>query len=177
MLDHFQPLRPPVAKKLFKKFQVYNKRGTKTFKKEQYKRFSAPGKHPDIPIHDYGCRQTGIRHEAYWEHIPEMVPELIVPDLTDFPLKPYVSYATKEIYQAELTSKDIFNVIYGKKIIRDFRAGQLDEEGNPLNPSPPEKQTAEMALAMAQQTGSDIFQGGEPEDKEWTLDYDIGKLN
>lgn len=27
-------------------------------------------------------------------HVPEMVPELIVPDLSNFELKPYVSYKT-----------------------------------------------------------------------------------
>ena len=31
--------------------------------------------------------------------VPEMIPELIVPDLEDCKLKPYVSYATKEILQ------------------------------------------------------------------------------
>jgi hypothetical protein len=31
--------------------------------------------------------------------VPEKVPELVVPDLEGFKLKPYVSYRTKEIYQ------------------------------------------------------------------------------
>ena len=53
----------------------------------------------DIPIHKYGSRGTGVRHPEHWEHIPEMVPELVVPDLDGFKLKPYVSYRTKEIYQ------------------------------------------------------------------------------
>ena len=35
----------------------------------------------------------------------EMIPELIVPDLYDCKLKPYVSYKTKEINQEELTSR------------------------------------------------------------------------
>ena len=35
----------------------------------------------------------------------EMIPELIVPDLSDCKLKPYVSYKTKEINQEELTSR------------------------------------------------------------------------
>ena len=62
-----------------------------------------------------------FRHAAYWEHVPEMVPELVVPDLEDCDLKPYVSYATEDVYQEELTSKDLFNVIYGRKIIEDFK--------------------------------------------------------
>ena len=49
--------------------------------------------------HKYGTRGTGIRHEAYWEHVPEMVPEIIVPDLEGFKLKPYVSYKVKDIEQ------------------------------------------------------------------------------
>ena len=50
-----------------------------------------------------------------------MIPELVVPDLSDTKLKPYVSYATKDIYQEELTSRDLFNVIYGGKIVEDFK--------------------------------------------------------
>ena len=37
--------------------------------------------------------------------LAEMIPELIVPDLYDCKLKPYVSYKTKEINQEELTSR------------------------------------------------------------------------
>ena len=40
-----------------------------------------------------------MRHVDHWEHIPEMVPELVVPDLEGFKLKPYVSYRSKEIHQ------------------------------------------------------------------------------
>ena len=43
-----------------------------------------------------------MRHPHHWEHVPETVPELIVPDLEGFKLKPYVSYKTKEIYQVRL---------------------------------------------------------------------------
>ena len=38
-------------------------------------------------------------------YLAEMIPELIVPDLYDCKLKPYVSYKTKEINQEELTSR------------------------------------------------------------------------
>ena len=46
-----------------------------------------------------------MRHPHHWEHIPEMVPELVVPDLEGFQLKPYVSYRTKEIYQVCVLSR------------------------------------------------------------------------
>ena len=43
-------------------FPLYNKAGTKKFKKEQ---FSKRGpKYPDIPIHKYGVRETVIKHYA-----------------------------------------------------------------------------------------------------------------
>merc|ERR1711874_96667 len=151
----------------FSHFPVYNKRGTKQFKREQYGK-KGP-KYPDLPIHTYGTRTTGINHAGYFEPIPEMIPELIVPDLTDFQLKPYVSYATKEVYQEELTSKDLFNVLYGRKIIKDFKEGKLDEDGNSLSPSELEKITSEEALERAQATGADVFLGGDPEDKNWNL--------
>ena len=35
--------------------------------------------------------------------------------------------------------RDLFNVIYGSKIVQDFKEGKLDREGNPLEPSPLEQ--------------------------------------
>ena len=37
-----------------------------------------------------------------------------------------------------LSLQDLFNVIYGKKIITDFKNGRLDSQGEPLEPSPEE---------------------------------------
>ncbi len=161
--------------------------------------FEKPNDYPDIPIHKYGCRGTGIRHPSYWQHIPEKVPELIVPkDLDRCSLKPYVSYSTKEIYQEELTAKDLFNVIYGKKILHDyrqvlfvdlirplnacasvnlfqhpsyFREGRLDDEGNPVEPSEEEAMGPEEARRRARKTGSDIFLGGAPRTKLWNVRF------
>jgi len=62
---------------------------------------SLVGNDPDIPKYKFGSRGTGVRHEGFWEHVPEKIPEIIVPDLKDFKLKPYVSYKTKEIYQVK----------------------------------------------------------------------------
>merc|ERR1719187_2614495 len=134
--------------------QTFNKRGPRKYKKEQFRKWQKPGKYPDLRIYNYGCRGTGVRHEAYWEHVPEMVPELVVPDLSDTELKPYVSYKTKDIYQEELTAKDLFNVIYGQKIMGDYKAGRLDSEGNPLEPSAFESLTPQQARMFARQTGS-----------------------
>ena len=84
------------------KMETFNKRGTKKFKKEQYRKWqkkggegsthgimeynlhvlntSSPteqcsfngylGAHPDLKVHTYGSRTTGVRHEAYWQEVP-----------------------------------------------------------------------------------------------------------
>ena len=151
-----------------------NKRWSKKHKKMQFRKWEKTPAFADIPV-ETKSRSTGVRHDGYWEHVQEMVPELIVPDLTECDLKPYVSYATKEIYQEELTSKDLFNVIYGRKIIEDFKSGKLDAEGNSLEPSKLEQLTPEQAEVLARQTGSDIFQGGEPYSKTYALPLEVGK--
>lgn len=89
--------------------------------------------------------------------IPEMVPELIVPDLTDCKFKPYVTYKTKEVVQTEFRSQDLFNAIYAHKIIDDFKNDKLKEDGSCDEPSANEELTAEEAFRRAKQTGSDIF--------------------
>merc|ERR1712083_888887 len=111
-----------------------------------------------------GTRSTGIRHEHFWERVPEMIPEL-----EECELRPYVSYATEEIYQEELTSKDLFNVIYGRKIIEDFKNNKLDAEGNSLEPNELEQLSPDNAEMLARQTGSDIFTGGYPYSKTFAL--------
>ena len=84
----------------FRGLRFFNKRHTRDHKKMLFKRFEKSNPNlSHIYKHDYGCRGTGVRHAYYWEHIPEKVPELIVPDLTDFNLKPYVSYRTQDIDQ------------------------------------------------------------------------------
>merc|ERR1719322_1665652 len=159
----------------FKKIDAGNKRWSKKHKKMQFKRFEKPGAFPDVPVWKYGTRSTGIRHAAYWEHVPEKVPELIVPDLEDCELKAYVSYATEDIYQEELSAKDLFNVIYGRKIVEDFKQNKLDADGNSLEPNELEKLSSDTAEMLARQTGSDIFLGGVPYSKTFALKYPIGK--
>lgn len=106
--------------------------------------------------------QRGMRLPGYWKdkklvHVPEMVPELVVPDLTDFKLKPYVSYRTEDIEQEKFTPEHLFYAVYAKKIKKDLEEGKLDEEGNPLEPSEYEKLTAEEAWINAKSAGSDMF--------------------
>ena len=74
------PEGSPFRKKVdFGPFRMFNKRHLREHKKLLSKRYQAPSKVPYIPVHTYGSRCTGIRHHATQEHIPEMVPELIVP--------------------------------------------------------------------------------------------------
>ena len=91
-----------------------------------------------------------------------MIPELIVPSLEGFTLKPYVSYKAEGITEPEFTAQDLFDVVYSKKIKEDFEKGQLDENGEPLNPSEYEKLTPQQAKDEAGKTGSDLFNQKRP---------------
>ncbi|KAK4886104.1 hypothetical protein RN001_002375 [Aquatica leii] len=104
------------GKRNFKKFSLYNKRGTKIFKQQQ-------SKNPDseIPIDKRGVRDIGYTMNETFITIPEMIPNIIVPDLTNFKLKPYVSYRAPDVVQSEFIPKDLFNVVYAQKIMDDFK--------------------------------------------------------
>jgi len=77
---------------------------------------------------------TSVRHALTGEeiHVPEMVPELIVPDLTDFMLKPYVSYKVKEIEQKPLTPKKLFEAVYAQQVADDYNERKIRIEGNKI---------------------------------------------
>ncbi|EEB14225.1 mitochondrial 50S ribosomal protein L41, putative [Pediculus humanus corporis] len=140
------------GKKNFRQFPLYNFRGSMAFRKKQQE-----NPHPNIPIYKYGVREPGYTINNKFHFVPEMIPEIIVPDLTDFTLKPYVSYRSSDIMQTEFTAKDLFDAIYSEKIQNDFYKGKLDEDGNSLEPNNYEKMTEEEAELLAKQTGSDIF--------------------
>ncbi|CAL4147816.1 unnamed protein product, partial [Meganyctiphanes norvegica] len=89
--------------------------------------------------------------------IPEMIPEIIVPDLEGFKLKPYVSYRVPDVIQSEFTPQDLFYAVYSNKIAEDFKNNKLNSDGNSLEPSPDELMTPEEAKGRARSTGSDIF--------------------
>lgn len=87
-----------------------------------------------------------------------MIPEIIVPDLKDCKLKPYVTYESEDVYQSEFTAQDLFNAVYSEKIVNDYNNKQLDPDGQSLKPSKEENLTAEEATINSLKTGSDIFQ-------------------
>lgn len=143
---------PLAGKRNFRKFLLYNKRGTRIFKQQQ-----AANPDPELPIDKRGVRDTGYKLNGKYVEFAEMIPQLVVPDLTGCQLKPYVSYKTPEVVQSEFTSQDLFNAVYSQKIVADFKAGKLSDDGAPLESSAEERQTVDEAWAKARRTGSDIF--------------------
>lgn len=145
------------GKRNFRKFLLLNKRGSRVFKEKQ-----ATDPYPDYPIDKRGTRDTGFKIGNRWVHVPEMVPELIVPSLEGFKLKPYVSYKAddvkpEDIETEEFTAKDLFDVVYAQKIVKDFKSNQLLENGDPVSPSEFEQLTPQEAKDRAGRTGCDIF--------------------
>lgn len=143
---------PLEGKRNFRKFLVYNKRGTRVVKEAQRTQLNPP-----VPVHKRGVRDTGKIVNGKYVEIPEMIPDIIVPNLEGCKLKPYVSYKAADVIQSEFTSLDLFNAVYSKKIIEDFKEGKLKEDGAPVEPSENELLTPEQALQRARKTGSDIF--------------------
>lgn len=84
----------------------------------------------------------------------EMEPELIVPDLTGFDLKPYVSYRAADISQPEMTAKTLYNLVYADDVYKQFLAGDLKEEEESVDQMLEE---GDEARAAAEKTGSDRF--------------------
>nr|SVE89018.1 EOG090X0IZW [Daphnia sinensis]SVE89639.1 EOG090X0IZW [Daphnia sinensis]SVE91520.1 EOG090X0IZW [Daphnia sinensis]SVE92146.1 EOG090X0IZW [Daphnia sinensis] len=139
------------GKRNFKKFPIFNKRGTRDFKARQ-----AKNPHPDVPIHTYGVRPIGYKAGTSFVKINELVPEIIVPDLTGFKLKPYVSYRVNDIVQPPLTPEELFGAVYVKKITEDFKLGKLGPDNQPLHPSPEESLSPEEAKEKVASIRSDI---------------------
>lgn len=136
------------GKRNFRKFMLVNKRGTKASKEAMRNNID----------HDRrGVRNTGYYKNGIFYHVDEMVPELIVPDLSKTDLKPYVSYRVADVVQTEFTAQQLFDAIYSEKIINDFKEGKLDANGTPLQLSEEEKLTPEQAKEQSLKTGSEIF--------------------
>lgn len=129
----------------------YNKRGTRQFKEERHVN------NPEMPIDKRGVRDTGFYVQGVYKEVPQMIPQLVVPDLTDCKFKPYVTFKSPEVIQDEFTSQDLFNAIYARKVIDDFKNDKLNEDGSSREPSVDEQLTPDEAHFRARKTGSDIF--------------------
>ncbi|XP_045774820.1 39S ribosomal protein L41, mitochondrial [Maniola jurtina] len=142
---------PREGKRNFRKFVLANKRGSRIHKQQQM------GPKAELEVDKRGVRDVGYYLNGRFVKVPEMIPELIVPDLKDCDLKPYVSYKAKDVVQSEFTAQQLFDAVYSKKIVTDFKQGKLDADGQALEPSEEEKLQAEEAIQRAKKTGSDIF--------------------
>ncbi|GBP28401.1 39S ribosomal protein L41, mitochondrial [Eumeta japonica] len=131
---------------------LINKRGTRLHKQQQ-----AQSRNPELPVDKRGVREVGYVLNNTFVTVPEMIPELIVPDLTDCPFKPYVSYKADDVTQSEFTAEQLFDAVYSKKIVMDYKSGKLDVNGQPLEPSDEEKLQPNEAVDRARKTGTDIF--------------------
>ncbi|KAL3202876.1 hypothetical protein MRX96_001237 [Rhipicephalus microplus] len=131
---------PCLGKRNFRKFPVHNIRGTFHDRKRK-----------DRVIETYGVREPSMSYRG--PPIPEMIPELVVPDLTDCKLRPYVSYRAPEVTQGPFTARDLFDAVYSEAVAKDFQEGQADKSIRHLDAQP----SADEARLGVRQTGSDIF--------------------
>ncbi|CAG7835254.1 unnamed protein product [Allacma fusca] len=138
------------GKRNFRKFSLGNKRGTRDFKLRR-----AAGQFPDMPVHT-DVKPVGYFYGKKFVVVPEMIPELVVPDLKDFKLKPYVSYRTPAIAEDPFTPQALFDAVYMPKIIDDYKKGKILEDGSSEVGDLLEKLTPEEAIKKARMTGSDI---------------------
>jgi len=73
-----------------------------------------------VTMDDMRIRYPGVWFHKKFVYVPEMEPELVVPDFENCPLKPYVSYRAKEVTQSEFTPEQLFNTTYGREIVKKF---------------------------------------------------------
>ncbi|XP_014677885.1 PREDICTED: uncharacterized protein LOC106817709 [Priapulus caudatus] len=77
-------------------------------------------------LHYTGVQRTGFLFRSRHVLYKDAVPDIVVPNLTKFALKPYVSYRVPDVTQSEFTSKDLFDTVYARKVIEDFEAGNIE---------------------------------------------------
>jgi large subunit ribosomal protein L41 len=92
-------------------------------------------------------KHPGIWFKRKFVPVKEMEPQLMVPDLTGFALKPYVSYRSADVQQSEFTAKALFNRTYADEIFKKAAKGEEVQ----LQADPEE------AKIKAKQTGADLF--------------------
>ncbi|XP_054854189.1 39S ribosomal protein L41, mitochondrial [Eublepharis macularius] len=63
-----------------------------------------------------------------FKFVPEMMPKLVVPDLTGFKLRPYVSYRAPAGSEPPLTAHDLFQETVAPRIKEDIQEGTFDAE-------------------------------------------------
>ncbi|XP_044120118.1 39S ribosomal protein L41, mitochondrial [Neovison vison] len=74
-----------------------------------------------------GAKGTGVHgRNGKFVQVKEMVPELVVPELAGFRLRPYVSYRAPAGPDAPLTAEQLFLEAAAPAVEEDFRDGTLD---------------------------------------------------
>ncbi|XP_020378186.1 39S ribosomal protein L41, mitochondrial [Rhincodon typus] len=74
-----------------------------------------------------GAKSAGIiTSSGKFIKIRKMVPELVVPNLEGFKLKPYVSYKAPQGTEQPLTAKKLFTETVAPQIEKDFQEGNFD---------------------------------------------------
>uniref|UniRef100_T1J038 Uncharacterized protein n=1 Tax=Strigamia maritima TaxID=126957 RepID=T1J038_STRMM len=138
------------GKKNFRKFYLFN-RGPEDYKKE---RALDPFRETVM-----GVRLPGINvnEENKLIPIPEMIPELIVPDFKRLQTKTIRFLSSSRRNPIGIHSQTTLRRLLHGKMISDFKNGKLDENGDSKEPNEDEKRTAEEAWIKARQTGSDIY--------------------
>lgn len=76
-----------------------------------------------------GTKGTGVHSRGgKFVLVKEMVPELVVPELAGFKLKPYVNYRVPAGTDTPLTAEQLFRETAAPAIERDFKDGTFDPE-------------------------------------------------
>lgn len=76
-----------------------------------------------------GAKGTGyLSRGGKFVLVKEQVPELVVPDLAGFKLKPYVNYRAPAGTDTPLTAERLFREAVAPAIEKDLRAGTFDPE-------------------------------------------------
>ncbi|XP_059192533.1 large ribosomal subunit protein mL41 [Centropristis striata] len=76
-----------------------------------------------------GARPTGLRlSSGKFISIRAMIPEIVVPNLEGFKLKPYVSYRCPRGTEPPLTAESVFAEIVAPQIKKDFEEGTFNQE-------------------------------------------------
>ncbi|XP_076438541.1 large ribosomal subunit protein mL41-like [Babylonia areolata] len=102
-----------------KRFPVTGKHGS------QFRKGGSEMMEKHLAVHN--VQPTGFydKKKGAFRNVPEMIPNFVVPDLTGFPLKPYVSYKVKDIHQSKMTARDLFQATYATEITRDVKDGKV----------------------------------------------------
>ncbi|XP_039076677.1 39S ribosomal protein L41, mitochondrial [Hyaena hyaena] len=76
-----------------------------------------------------GAKGTGVHaRDGKFVQVKEMVPELVVPELAGFRLKPYVNYRVPAGTDAPLTAEQLFREAVAPAIEKDFGDGTFDPQ-------------------------------------------------